>query len=131
MTMQDPIADMLTRIRNALMAGAKKVSMPYSSIKEGITKILADEGYIESYEVSGEGINKSIDIVLKYYRGEPVIEEIKKVSRPGLRKYLKVDEIPYIRAGLGICILSTSKGVIVDQKARELKVGGELICTVF
>lgn len=131
MTMQDPIADMLTRIRNALMAGATKVSMPHSKIKEEITKILVEEGYIESYVASEEGAMKQIDLVLKYYRGEPVIEEIKKISRPGLRKYLKVDDIPYIRAGLGICILSTSKGMIVDRKAREFKVGGEIICTVF
>ncbi|MBE8182762.1 MAG: 30S ribosomal protein S8 [Candidatus Portiera sp.] len=131
MTMQDPIADMLTRIRNALMAGATEVNMPHSKIKEEISKILVEEGYIKSYEASGEGATKEIDISLKYYRGEPVIEEIKKISKPGLRKYLKVDEIPYIKAGLGICILSTSKGMIVDRKARELKVGGELICTVF
>lgn len=131
MTMQDPLADMLTRIRNALMANAKQVSIPHSKLKESIAQILAEEGYVMAYEVTGEGVHKSIDITLKYYRGVPVIEEIEKISRPGLRRYLKVDEIPYIRAGLGICILSTSQGVLADRKARELNVGGEIICTVF
>lgn len=131
MSMQDPLADMLTRIRNALMTSAKSVIIPHSKMKESIAQILVDEGYVESYEVTGEGVKKGIEIKLKYYRGQPVIEELKKISRPGLRRYLKSTEIPYIRAGLGICIMSTSKGIIVDRKARELNVGGEIICTVF
>ena len=131
MSMQDPLADMLTRIRNALMVGAKDVSIPHSKLKENIAKILLEEGYILSYESTGEGAKKGIDIKLKYYKGAPVIEEIKRVSRPSLRRYLKAEEIPYVNAGLGICILSTPQGVVVDKKARELNVGGEILCTVF
>ena len=131
MTMQDPLADMLTRIRNALMAKAKKVKIPYSKIKNSIAEILVEEGYVESFSVNGEKAEKHIEIMLKYYRGQPVIEEIKKVSRPSLRRYLKADEVPHIKAGLGICIMSTSKGIIVDRKARELNLGGEILCTVF
>lgn len=131
MSMQDPLADMLTRIRNGLMSKATQVSIPYSNIKKSIAKILVEEGYVESYEIHEKGIQKNIEVTLKYYRGRPVIEEITKVSRPGLRRYFGMNNIPYVRSGLGICILSTSKGVITDRQARELKVGGELICTVF
>ena len=131
MSMQDPLADMLTRIRNGLMSNAVQVDIPYSHLKEDIAKILVEEGYVDSYQVVGEGTKKKVEVALKYYRERPVIEEIKKISRPGLRRYFGVDDIPYVRSGLGICILSTSKGVITDRRARELKVGGELICTVF
>jgi len=131
MSMQDPLADMFTRIRNGQSARMKWVSIPYSRFKEDIVKVLHSEGYIREYEVRGEGATKTLSINLKYYRGKPVIEEIKRISRPGLRRYFKVGGLTPIRSGLGISIVSTSKGVLADRQARQQRVGGELICTVF
>ena len=122
---------MLTRIRNSLMVRKPWVEMPFSGLKESVAKILQDEGYIKSYEVMRDERFPVLKIGLKYYKDKPVIAEIKRISRPGLRSYCKFDEIPQIRSGLGICILSTSGGVITGQEARKLKVGGELLCTVF
>ena len=130
--MTDPIADMLTRIRNALVARHNSVGVPSSRIKTDIAKVLQEEGYIANYSVLGEGIKKQIKIELKYTPdGESVIKKIERVSRPGRRVYMKKDEIPRIRGGLGISILSTPKGVISGTQARRIGVGGELICTVW
>lgn len=129
--MQDPLADMFTRIRNAQSAHMRWVRVPYSRFKEDVVKVLHSEGYIREYEVQGEGPAKEININLKYHRGKPVIEEIKRISRPGLRRYFKVGELNPVRSGLGISIISTSKGVLADKQARQQGVGGELICTVF
>ncbi|HSE83155.1 MAG TPA: 30S ribosomal protein S8 [Thermodesulfobacteriota bacterium] len=130
--MTDPIADMLTRIRNALVARHNSVDVPSSRIKADIAKVLKDEGYISSYSVLGEGIKKQIKIELKYTPdGESVIKKIERVSRPGRRVYMKKDEIPRVRGGLGISILSTPKGVISGTQARRIGVGGELICTIW
>lgn len=130
--MTDPIADMLTRIRNALVARHNSVGVPSSRIKTDIAKVLKEEGYIANYSVLGEGIKKQIKIELKYTPdGESVIKKIERVSRPGRRVYMKKDEIPRVRGGLGISILSTPKGVISGTQARRIGVGGELICTVW
>ena len=132
MTMQDPLADMLTRIRNAQEVKIDKVLMPTSSTKVSIAKVLQEEGFVDSYGVENDEDGKSVlTIVLKYFRGQPVIEEIKRLSRPGLRQYKRKDDIPQIRGGLGIIILSTNKGVMTDRAAREAGVGGELLCSVF
>lgn len=130
MTMQDPLADMLTRVRNAQTAGLAATEMPSSSTKVAIAKVLKEEGYIADYAVSGEG-HPSLSIELKYFGGKPVIEEIKRISRPGLRQYKGKDELPSIKGGLGIVILSTNKGVMSDRAARAAGVGGEVICSVF
>ena len=132
MTMQDPLADMLTRIRNAQEVKIDKVLMPTSSTKVSIAKVLQEEGFVDSYGVENDEDGKSVlTIVLKYFRGQPVIEEIKRQSRPGLRQYKRKDDIPQIRGGLGIIILSTNKGVMTDRAAREAGGGGELLCSVF
>ena len=131
MSMQDPIADMLTRIRNALMAHKSEVQIPFSRLKEDVVKILQEEGYIRTYHAMGEGKDRMLVIALKYYKSKPVIEDIQRISRPGLRAYSRSDQIPLVRSGLGICILATSKGVMTDQQARALNVGGEILCTVF
>lgn len=129
--MTDPIADMLTRIRNGLMAEKKSVHMPSSKIKTAIIKVLEDEGYISSYQVIKHADGKSdIQIDLKYYNGKPVIEELKRVSRPGLRKYTSVNELPEIWGGLGTVIISTSKGVMTDKQAKKINQGGEVLCYV-
>ena len=130
MTMQDPLADMLTRVRNAQTAGLATTEMPSSGTKVAIAKVLKDEGYISDYSVSEEG-HSTLSIELKYFGGKPVIEEIKRISRPGLRQYKGKDEIPQIKGGLGIVILSTNKGVMSDRAARAAGVGGEVICSVF
>jgi small subunit ribosomal protein S8 len=130
MTMQDPMADMLTRIRNAQNAGIKDVSMPSASTKVAVAKVLKDEGYIAGFTVS-EDAKPVLTIDLKYFDGKPVIEEIKRISRPGLRQYKGKDDIPVVRGGLGVVILSTNKGVMTDRAARAAGVGGELLCTVF
>ena len=130
MTMQDPMADMLTRIRNAQTAGIKSVSMPSASTKAAVAKVLKDEGYITDFVVS-EDAKPLLTIELKYFEGKPVIEEIKRISRPGLRQYKGKDDIPVVRGGLGVVILSTNKGVMTDRAARAAGVGGELLCTVF
>jgi small subunit ribosomal protein S8 len=130
MSMQDPLADMLTRIRNAQMAEKSVVSMPSSSLKLAVAKVLKDEGYIADFQVSGE-VKAQLSIELKYFEGRPVIEEVKRVSRPGLRQYKSVDQLPKVRGGLGISIVSTNKGVMTDRAARAAGVGGEVLCTVF
>lgn len=132
MTMQDPVADMLTRIRNAQIAGIKEITMPASKTKASIAEVLTAEGYVESYSVSeAEGNKKLLTIGLKYFEGRPVIEEIKRISRPGLRQYKRKDEIPVLKGGLGIYIVSTDKGVMSDRAARARGIGGELLCSVF
>jgi len=130
MSMTDPIADMLTRIRNAQLAEKATVRMPSSGVKVAIAKVLKDEGYIENFGVSGEQTRKQLEIALKYYAGRPVIEKIERVSKPGLRIYKSKDEIPRVMNGLGIAIVSTSRGVMTDRKARATGVGGEVICIV-
>lgn len=132
MTMQDPMSDMLTRIRNAQSANIPSVTMPSSKLKAAVAEVLKEEGYIEACSVEqGEGGKADLSIELRYYQGKPVIEEIKRMSRPGLRQYKNKDEIPQIKGGLGIVILSTNKGVMTDRAARAQGVGGELICSVF
>lgn len=125
----DPVADMLTRIRNAQRIGRSLVTMPSSKQKVAIAKVLQDEGYIQSFKVEGD-VKAQLTINLKYYQGKPVIETIKRVSRPGLRIFKTRDELPRVLGGLGIAIVSTSKGVMSDYKAREQGVGGEVICFV-
>ena len=130
MSMTDPIADMLTRIRNAQLAEKLSVAMPSSRVKASIAQVLKDEGYIEEFKVREEDGKSTLEISLKYYAGEPVIEKIERVSRPGLRIYKGRDEIPKIMNGLGIAIVSTSKGVMTDRKARATGIGGEVLCIV-
>jgi small subunit ribosomal protein S8 len=130
MTMQDPIADMLTRIRNAQQANHPLVSMPSSRLKVAICEVLKREGYIESFAVS-DANKPALNIELRYYRGRPVIEELHRVSRPGLRAYRAKGALPKIRGGLGVSIVSTNKGVMTDREARAQGVGGEVLCTVF
>ena len=130
MSMQDPIADLLTRIRNSQMAGHETVALPASKTKLAILKVLAEEGFIDNYEVL-EGAKPQILVSLKYFQGQPVIREIDRVSRPGLRIYKKTTELPSVRGGLGISIISTNHGVISDRQARDKGTGGEVLCTVF
>jgi len=126
----DPIADMLTRIRNAQSSEKKSVAMPASKLKSAIAQVLKDEGYIEDFAVrEGEG-KPQLEIGLKYYAGKPVIERIERVSRPGLRIYRPKDELPKVMNGLGVAIVSTSRGVMTDRKARGMGVGGEVLCIV-
>ncbi|MBT5559928.1 MAG: 30S ribosomal protein S8, partial [Proteobacteria bacterium] len=126
----DPIADMLTRIRNAQMAEKKIVSMPSSALKSAVAEVLKNEGNIKGFGVE-EVIKPQLSIELKYFEGKPVIEEIDRYSRPGLRKYCGASELPSIRGGLGVAIVSTSKGVMTDRAARAAGIGGEVLCTVF
>lgn len=130
MSMQDPLADMLTRIRNAQMAAHELVSMPSSKAKVAILDVLKAEGYITDYTVEGDA-KPVITITLKYYEGKAVIEDIKRESRPSLRLYKGKDELPKPNAGLGVAIISTSKGMMTDRAARAAGIGGEVICTVF
>ncbi|MDH3439461.1 MAG: 30S ribosomal protein S8 [Gammaproteobacteria bacterium] len=130
MSMTDPIADMLTRIRNGQKARKLTVSMPASKEKEAIAAVLQDEGYITRFETSGDGSAKSLTVELKYFEGAPVIETVKRVSKPGLRVYRGKEELPKVLGGLGIAIVSTSAGVMSDRQARDKGVGGEVICTV-
>ena len=130
MSMQDPLADMLTRVRNAQLVGKTSVTMPSSNLKVSVAKVLSNEGYISGFSVS-ESIKKELTLELKYFEGKPVIVEIDRVSRPGLRNYAGKAAIPTVRAGLGIAIVSTSKGVMTDRAARAAGVGGEVLCTVF
>ncbi|MCQ4348383.1 30S ribosomal protein S8 [Pseudomonas stutzeri] len=130
MSMQDPLADMLTRIRNAQMAEKTVVTMPSSKLKAAVAKVLKDEGYIADFQVSGD-VKQQLSIELKYFEGKPVIEELKRVSRPGLRQYKGVEQLPKVRGGLGVSIVSTNKGVMTDRAARAAGVGGEVLCTVF
>ena len=132
MSMSDPLADMLTRIRNGVMAKFDSVEIPKSNIKVSVAKVLKDEGYIHGYEVTDEGPQGVLKINLKYGpQGEPVITGIKRVSKPGLRKYAKADEIPTVLNGLGVAIVSTSKGITTDRTARARKTGGEILCEVW
>lgn len=130
MSMQDPIADMLTCIRNAQAIGKKQITMPASKLKAAILKVLQEEGYIESYEVKTSDGKQSLDVVLKYFQGRPVIEKIRRISRAGLRVYRGSDNLQVVRAGMGIAIVSTSKGVMTERAARSQKLGGEILCTV-
>jgi len=130
MSMTDPIADMLTRIRNAQMVEHAVVTMPSSKVKLAIASVLKDEGYIEGFKLSGEEVKPVLEIALKYYAGRPVIERIERVSSPGLRVYKGKGDIPRVMNGLGIAIVSTSRGVMTDRKARATGVGGEVLCIV-
>lgn len=127
----DPIADFLTRVRNAQMAGHKVVEIPASNMKKEITKILEDKGYILSHKFEDDGKQGIIKIALKYSNNTPAIRKIERVSKPGLRKYCGASELPRVLNGLGIAIISTSKGVLSDKEARQQGVGGELICYVY
>lgn len=129
MSMSDPIADMLTRIRNAQAVDKEEINLPSSKIKVAIAKLLLDEGYIDAYREEGD-VKKTLNIKLKYYAGRPVIEYIKRISKPGLRVYTAHDNISRVMNGLGIAIVSTSKGLMTDSKARTLRMGGEIICHV-
>jgi len=132
MSFTDPIGDMLTRIRNASSARHEKVLVPRSRLKIRIAEVLRDEGFIKDFVVHQDGVQGAITIVLKYSADrEPAISDIKRVSKPGLRRYVPTDSIPRVLNGMGIAILSTSKGVMADREARKQKVGGELICTVW
>lgn len=130
MSMNDPVSDMLTRIRNAQQAEKVSVSMPSSTLKAAIAKVLKDEGYIDDFAVSGETSKPELEVNLKYYAGRPVIEKIERVSRPGLRIYKPSRDIPRVMNGLGVAIVSTSKGVMTDRKARGMGIGGEVLCIV-
>jgi small subunit ribosomal protein S8 len=128
--MTDPIADMLTRIRNGQKARKVAVSMPASKAKEAVAKVLQDEGYVTGYAVTGEGAEKELTIELKYFEGVPVIEKIQRASRPGLRIYRGKEKLPKVLGGLGIAVVSTSAGVMSDREAREKGIGGEVLCIV-
>jgi len=130
MSMSDPISDMLTRIRNAQMAEKVTVSMPSSKIKAAIAKVLLDEGYVEGFKVIDHDGKPTLEIGLKYYADRPVIEKIQRVSRPGLRVYKGSEDIPHVMNNLGIAIVSTSKGLMTDRKARANGIGGEVLCIV-
>jgi small subunit ribosomal protein S8 len=130
MSMSDPIADMLIRIRNAQLVGHAEVVMPASKLKASIAQVLKQEGYIEDFALRDKGAKKELAIGLKYYAGKPVIERLERVSKPGLRVYRGRDDIPRVMNGLGVAILSTSRGVMTDRKARADGVGGEVLCIV-
>ena len=128
--MQDPIADLLTRIRNAQKARHDAVTMPSSRLKEAVCRVLEDEGYIGGFRVDGDK-KPELTVALRYFEGEPVIAELSRVSRPGLRIYKPAGELPEVRGGLGVAIISTNQGVLSDRAARRQRVGGEVLCTVF
>lgn len=130
MSMSDPIADMLTRIRNGQTAKKQQVVMPSSKMKRAIAQVLKDEGYVADYQVS-EGVKPTLTVVLKYYQGKPVISLLKRVSCPGLRVYKPKNELPKVNGGLGIAVISTSKGLMTDRVARATGQGGEILCLVF
>jgi len=130
MSMTDPIADMLTRIRNGQKARMVSVSMPASKAKEAVVKVLKDEGYITSYSTEGEGATSTLSVELKYFDGVPVIERIQRASSPGLRVYRGKQDLPKVLGGLGVAIVSTSSGVMSDRQAREKGIGGEVLCIV-
>jgi small subunit ribosomal protein S8 len=130
MSMHDPIADMLTRIRNAQLVGHAEVTMPASRLKSAIAKVLKDEGYIDDFAMREAGLKKELAIALKYYAGRPVIERLERVSKPGLRVYKGRNDIPRVMNGLGVAIVSTSRGVMTDRKARADGLGGEVLCIV-
>ena len=130
MSMQDPVSDMLTRIRNAHHRSHPEVTMPASKLKASVAQVLQDEGYIGGFSVSAE-VKPRLTITLKYFEGQPVIEEITRISKPSLRKYVGSNDLPKVRSGLGIAVVSTSKGVMTDRAARAAGIGGEVLCTVF
>ena len=130
MSMQDPLSDMLTRIRNAQMVGKTDVAMPSSKLKVNVARVLSEEGYVGTFAVS-EDAKPELTIELKYFEGKPVIAELDRVSRPGLRNYAGKGELPSVRSGLGVAIVSTSQGVMTDRAARSAGVGGEVLCNVF
>lgn len=130
MSMTDPIADMLTRIRNAQAARKTSVTMPSSKVKSAIAQVLREEGYIDSFSIEPNGGKPEMVVALRYYAGQPVIERLERVSRPGLRVYRGADDIPKVMNGLGVAIVSTSRGVMTDRKARATGVGGEVLCIV-
>jgi len=130
MSMSDPIADMLTSIRNAQSVEKTSVVMPSSKLKVAIAKVLKDEGYIDAFAVRGEAARPELEIALKYYAGKPVIERIERVSRPGLRIYKGRHDIPQVMNGLGVAIVTTPQGVMTDRKARQVGIGGEVLCYV-
>lgn len=130
MSMQDPLADMLTRIRNSLARSKATVSMPSSKLKVAVANILKDEGYILGYNVEGNSM-KTLTVKLKYFQAKPVIETVERFSRPSVRRYRPKNDLPTVNGGLGIAIISTSKGVMTDKSARHQGIGGEVICTVF
>jgi small subunit ribosomal protein S8 len=129
--MTDPIADMLTRIRNAGMARQRRVDMPVSKLKTEIARLLKDNAYIHDYKLLDDGKHGVLRLYLKYHQEKPIIRELKRVSKPGLRRYVAVEEIPRVRNGLGMAVLSTSRGVMTDREARAAKVGGELLAIVY
>ncbi len=131
MSMQDPIADMLTRIRNAQARAKATVKMPSSSLKLAIARVLRDEGYVSGFKVAAEDGKPVLEVTLKYYEGKPVIAEIDRVSRSSVRRYAGRNALPKVRNGLGVAIISTSKGVMSDRAARAAGIGGEILCTVF
>jgi len=131
MSMSDPIADLLTRIRNAQMAGKPSVQCPSSKIKQAILDVLKQEGYIGGYSITADVVKPELTIDLKYFNGRPVIEELHRGSSPGLRMYKRREDLPKVRAGLGVAVISTNKGVMTDKAARAAGVGGEVLCTVF
>jgi len=128
--MQDPIADMLTRVRNALMVGKPTVAMPSSKFKMAIAEVLKKEGFISDYQVASTDNKPVLSVELKYFKGKSVIESLKRVSRPGLKRYFKQTEVPKVRGGLGMALVSTSQGLMTDRDARKLGLGGEVICTI-
>lgn len=130
MSLQDPIADMLTQIRNGQMSKKHRVKTPASNVKVAILKVLAEEGYIETFREDKTADKPTLEVSLKYYQDKPVIEKIRRVSRPGLRVYKGKDDLPKVMGGLGVAILSTSQGVMTDKKARQVGQGGEVLCTV-
>ena len=131
MSMNDPLGDLLTRIRNAQMRSKNKVSSPSSRLRESVLEVLKSEGYIRGYAVTERDGRSEIEIELKYFEGEPVIREIERISKPGRRVYTSVKNLPRINNGLGVAIVSTPKGVMADHDARDANVGGEILCTVF
>ncbi len=131
MSMTDPIADMLTRIRNAQRAGKAQVSMPLSRSKQAIAELLLEEGYVANIQVVKEGVKSTLALELKYFDGRPVIEHLERISRPGLRIYRGTDDLPSVLGGLGVAIVSTSKGLMTDRTARAQGMGGEVVCTVY
>jgi len=130
MAMSDPIADLLTRIRNAQRAGKSEVAIPGSRLKKAVAEVMKDEGYIASFEVTEVDKKQTLSVKLKYFEGKPVIDKIRRISRPGLRVYKAANELPKVDGGLGIAIVSTSKGVMTDRAARKLGLGGEVMCYV-
>jgi small subunit ribosomal protein S8 len=130
MSMQDPVADMLTRIRNAQAVGEREIKLPASTLKKAILNVLKEEGYVENYESITTDGKTNLSVSLKYYQGRPVIEKIKRVSRPGLRIYRRSTQLPTVLNGMGIAIISTPKGVMTEKAARANNLGGEVLCTV-